>query len=56
MAWDFSTDPDFQRELDWIQDLVTEEIEPLDLIRDRLSADGAAPPMPTPPVRESDAE
>ena len=38
MAWDFSTDPDFQRELDWIRDLVTEEIEPLDLIRDRLSA------------------
>ncbi len=31
MAWDFSTDPEFQKQLDWISDFVTEEVEPLDL-------------------------
>src|SRR6266542_28937 len=31
MAWDFSTDPDFQEKLDWIADFVRNEIEPLDL-------------------------
>ena len=30
MAWDFETDPAFQRELDWMDDFVREEIEPLD--------------------------
>jgi acyl-CoA dehydrogenase len=30
MAWDFETDPDFQQELDWIDDFVRREIEPLD--------------------------
>lgn len=30
MAWDFDTDPDFQRELDWIARFVREEVEPLD--------------------------
>ncbi|MCZ6888091.1 MAG: acyl-CoA dehydrogenase family protein [Gammaproteobacteria bacterium] len=32
MSWDFETDADFQHELDWIDELVTEEIEPLDFI------------------------
>ena len=32
MSWDFETDPTFQRELDWIDDFVREEIEPLDFI------------------------
>lgn len=32
MAWDFETDPDFQRELDWIEEFVREEIEPLDYV------------------------
>ena len=32
MAWDFETDPAFQRELDWMDDFVREEIEPLDFI------------------------
>src|SRR5262249_4119585 len=32
MSWDFETDPAFQRELDWIDDFVREEIEPLDFI------------------------
>ena len=32
MSWDFETDADFQRELDWIDDFVREEIEPLDFV------------------------
>jgi acyl-CoA dehydrogenase len=32
MAWDFATDPDFQQELDWIDDFVRREIEPLDFV------------------------
>ena len=31
MAWDFSTDPEFQEKLDWIDGFVRDEIEPLDL-------------------------
>ena len=31
MAWDFTTDPDFQEKLDWIDQFVRTEIEPLDL-------------------------
>ncbi len=32
MAWDFETEPAFQRELDWMDGFVREEIEPLDFI------------------------
>ncbi len=32
MAWDFETDPEFQRKLDWADPFVREEVEPLDLI------------------------
>lgn len=32
VAWSFSTDPDFQRELDWIDTFVREEVEPLDFV------------------------
>ena len=32
MAWDFETDPEFQEQLDWMDDFVREEIEPLDFI------------------------
>ena len=32
MAWDFETDAEFQEELDWIDQFVREEIEPLDFI------------------------
>jgi acyl-CoA dehydrogenase len=31
MAWDFSTEPEFEEKLDWIRGFVAEEIEPLDL-------------------------
>ena len=32
MSWDFSTDPEFQIQLDWMAKFVREEIEPLDLV------------------------
>ena len=32
MAWDFSTEPEFQEKLDWAREFVTERVEPLDLL------------------------
>jgi acyl-CoA dehydrogenase len=32
MAWDFSTEPEFQEDLDWIERFCREEIEPFDLV------------------------
>jgi acyl-CoA dehydrogenase len=32
MAWDFETDPEFQQQLDWMDDFVRAEIEPIGLI------------------------
>ena len=32
MGWDFSTEPDFQKKLDWVEEFCREEIEPLDLV------------------------
>ena len=32
MAWDFETEPEFQTELDWMDDFVREEVEPLDFV------------------------
>jgi acyl-CoA dehydrogenase len=32
MAWDFSTDPEFQAKLDWMRDFVREEIYPLEVL------------------------
>jgi hypothetical protein len=32
MAWDFETHVDFQRKLDWVDALVKEEIEPVDVV------------------------
>ncbi len=34
MAWDFETEPEFQRELDWMDEFVREEVEPIDMILD----------------------
>ena len=31
MPWDFATEPEFQEKLDWIDDFVSTEIEPIDL-------------------------
>jgi alkylation response protein AidB-like acyl-CoA dehydrogenase len=32
MAWDFSTDPEFQEQLDWVERFCREEIEPFSLV------------------------
>lgn len=32
MAWDFSTEPEFQDQLDWVDQFCREEIEPLELV------------------------
>jgi acyl-CoA dehydrogenase len=32
MAWDFETDPEFQAKLDWVDEFVREEVEPLDVL------------------------
>ena len=57
MAWDFSTEPEFQAQLDWMDGFVRDEIEPLDVLwgaktyhplddgsaRDRRPAEAAGP-------------
>jgi acyl-CoA dehydrogenase len=40
MAWDFSTDPDFQAQLDWMRDLVREEVWPLETVFGELGEEG----------------
>lgn len=32
MSWDFSTEPEFQEKLDWVDQFCREEIEPLDMV------------------------
>ena len=32
MAWDFSTEPDFQKKLDWMRDFVRTEVFPLETL------------------------
>ena len=32
MSWDFETDPEYQAQLDWADEFVREEVEPLDLV------------------------
>ncbi len=34
MSWDFETEPEFQKELDWIDKFVREEVEPLQYVLD----------------------
>lgn len=34
MGWSFETDPEFQQELDWIEDFVRSEVEPLEQVLD----------------------
>jgi acyl-CoA dehydrogenase len=36
MAWDFSTEPEFQAELDWMREFVRAEVWPLEAIADEL--------------------
>lgn len=40
MAWDFSTDPSFQEHLDWMRDLVRDEVWPLETVVDELGEEG----------------
>jgi acyl-CoA dehydrogenase len=37
MAWEFSTEPEFQEKLDWMRQFVRDEIWPLETIADELS-------------------
>jgi acyl-CoA dehydrogenase len=32
MSWDFETDPEFQEKLDWVEEFVGAEVEPLDMV------------------------
>ena len=40
MSWDFSTEPDFQQQLDWMRDFVRREIWPLETVWRELGPDG----------------
>lgn len=40
MSWDFSTEPEFQEQLDWMATFVREEIWPLEAIWQDLGIDG----------------
>jgi acyl-CoA dehydrogenase len=40
MAWDFSTEPEFQEQLDWMREFVREEILPLETIVSELDQGG----------------
>jgi acyl-CoA dehydrogenase len=40
MSWDFSTEPDFQAQLDWMKEFVREEIWPLETIWRELDLEG----------------
>ena len=45
MSWDFSTEPEFQAQLDWMNEFVRAEIWPLETIWRELSNDGLAEAM-----------
>jgi acyl-CoA dehydrogenase len=40
VGWDFSTEPEFQAQLDWMREFVREEIWPIETVFDELGADG----------------
>jgi hypothetical protein len=31
-VWDFETDPEYQAKLDWVEEFMVDELEPLDLV------------------------
>jgi acyl-CoA dehydrogenase len=37
VAWDFSTDPEFERQLEWMRTFVREEVWPIEAVEDRLT-------------------
>ena len=36
MAWDFSTEPEFEEQLEWMREFVREEIWPIEPIADEI--------------------
>lgn len=40
MAWDFATEPEFQEHLDWMRDLVRDEVWPIETVFDDLGYEG----------------
>src|ERR1700710_397292 len=40
MAWDFSTEPEFQEQLDWMRDFVRGEVWPIENVFAELGQDG----------------
>ena len=40
MAWDFSTEPEFQEQLDWMREFVREEIWPIETVFEDLGQEG----------------
>jgi acyl-CoA dehydrogenase len=40
MAWDFSTEPEFQRKLDWMEEFVRAEVWPIETVADELGRGG----------------
>jgi acyl-CoA dehydrogenase len=40
VGWDFSTEPEFQAQLDWMRDFVREEIWPVETVFEELGQDG----------------
>jgi acyl-CoA dehydrogenase len=40
MAWDFSTEPEFQAQLDWMREFVQAEVWPIETVFDELGEDG----------------
>jgi acyl-CoA dehydrogenase len=47
MAWDFTTDPEFQSKLDWMDAFVREEVEPIDLLFGHLTYHRIEEPLKT---------
>ncbi len=47
MAWDFTTEPEFQSKLDWMDSFVRDEIEPLDVLFGHLTYHRIEEPLKT---------
>ena len=45
MSWDFSTEPEFQAQLDWMREFVKEEIWPLETLLDEIGHEGLVKAM-----------
>src|SRR5271166_7178915 len=41
MAWDFETDPEFQKKLDWIEEFMEDKVEPLSNLGRAMMVPGA---------------